>query len=94
MAFAQLFARAPQGDTLVNQAVIPDDRRFPNHDPHPVVNKDPLANRGPWMDVNAGEEAAQVGNQPGNECDVMAMQPVGQTVEGDRMEPRITAQHL
>ena len=52
--FAVVFARAPQGYPLVEQATVANLGGFANHYPHAMVNEDALADASAGVDLDAG----------------------------------------
>ena len=67
---------------------------FADHNSSAMINKDASAQLGTGVNFNAGKEARQVGDEPGQEGNVAIMEPVGQAVGCDRVQPRIAAQHF
>ena len=50
-----VFAGAPQGDSVVEQAVIPHFRSLANDNPHAVVDDKPLSDFGSGVNLNTGD---------------------------------------
>jgi hypothetical protein len=73
MTLARFFAGAPQGGPLVNQGVVTDDRRFANHHPHAVINKDPSTQLSAGVNFDAGQAPSHGSNQTGKEGDMAGM---------------------
>jgi hypothetical protein len=94
MTLTRFFTRAAQGHSLINQAVVTNDRCFANYHTHAVVDKDTPTNLCARVNVDAREKAAEVGNEPGQEGNAAIVQRMGQTVSHQRMQAGITAQHL
>jgi len=94
MALSGFFACAAEGNALVDQGVVADDRRFANHHPHAVVDEYPFADACAGMNFDACEAAGEVGNEAREEADMVAMQPVGKPMGGDRMQAGVAAHHL
>jgi len=59
-------ARASEGHPLIDDDAISDDRRLSDHNSHPVIN-DHVAQNGARMNVNSGEEAGKLGDEPRQE---------------------------
>jgi hypothetical protein len=62
-------------------AVVADDRRLADDDAHAVVDEQPLADLGAGVNLDAGEHAAEVGNDARQDGDVGVVQGVGQAVQ-------------
>src|SRR5690606_27361495 len=54
------FRPGPQGDALVEEAVVPDDGGLANHDSHAVIDYESPPDAGPGMDLDAGETAPKM----------------------------------
>ena len=65
--FVALGAGAAQGHALVEVAVVADLRRLADDDAHAVVDEEALADLGAGVDLDAGEEAADVRDEPGGQ---------------------------
>ncbi len=63
VSLAGLFARAAQGDALVNQHVVAHDRRFANHDTHAMVDDQAAPQLRTGMNFDARQAAAEVANE-------------------------------
>ena len=80
MALALVLAGAPQGDAVVNQAVVPHLGGLADDDAHAVVDDQAAADGGAGMDLDARPEPAPLGHQPGQEFQLVTVQGVGQPV--------------
>jgi hypothetical protein len=87
-------ARAAEGDALVEVAIIADHGRFADHDAHAVVDEEPLADHGAGVDLDAGERAAEVGDQAGEERHTAPVERVREPVDLPRMEAGVGEDHL
>ena len=56
MAFALMFAGSAQGDIMKQHAVVPDNRRFTDHNSGAMIDKEPPTNRRPRVYLQPGEE--------------------------------------
>ncbi len=66
MPFALLFPRTPERHPVIQQHVVPDLARFPDHHTHAVVDEKPSADLRPRMNLYACHEAADLRN---DSCD-------------------------
>ena len=80
VALALVLAGAPQGDAVVDQAVVPHLGGFADDDAHAVVDDQAAADFRAGMDLNAGPEPAPLGYQTGQEFQPAAVQKMGQPV--------------
>ena len=87
MALALLLAGSPQGNSLIQGDIPAQLRRLTDDDAGTVVNKQPLPDGGTGMDLNAGQEPAQVGNHAGNQHPALEIKLVGNTVQPDGVQP-------
>ena len=69
-----------QGDPVVDQAVVPHLGGLSDDDAHPVVDDEAPSDLGPRVDLDPRPEAVPLGDEPGQEFPVVAVQPVGQAV--------------
>ena len=80
---------------MIERAVVADLRRLADHDPHPVVDEHPPADRGARMDLDPGEPAAPVGEPAGKPPESRAPQRVGDVpVPDQRMQARVASEHF
>jgi hypothetical protein len=86
VALAALLAGAAEGDALEERAVIADDRRLADHDAHPVVDHHPPADAGAGVDLDPGQEPAEVREEPARQLVAAAPQPVGGVVDREGVE--------
>ena len=70
-------------------AVIADLRRLADHDPHAVVDEEPIADRRARVDLDAGERASDVGDEAGQQRHPALAQRVGQPVELPGVKARV-----
>lgn len=92
--FACFLAGASQGHPLVEGNIISDLRSLADDGTHPVVNEESPADSCAWMNLNAGEVAVDLGNEPGGHAKPTGPKPVRQTMGDDRVEAGIKQQHL
>jgi hypothetical protein len=59
-----------------------------------VVDEEAAADVGAGMDVDAGHEAADVGDEAGRQLDVTPPEPVRESVEQERVHARISQHDL
>src|SRR5262245_53646190 len=64
MALAALLARAAERHALVERDPIADFARLADHHAHAVVDEEAPADRRAGMDLDAGEKAADLRDQP------------------------------
>jgi len=86
--------RTPEIDPLVEKAIIADGRRLADHDAHTVIDDDPTSDRRGWMDLDAGHEAARVGEQPSAELVFAPPKGICCAVQPQRVQPRIHQEDL
>ena len=92
--FALVQTGAAQGDALVDGAVVAHDGGLADDDAESVVDEDPPADLRAGVDFDAGEDAAQVRDEPPRPQPAAAPQSVGQPVHQDGVQPRITGEDL
>jgi hypothetical protein len=89
-----LQARASQRDALVQQHVVADLGGLADHHTHAVVDHDPAADRGAGVYLDARQPAAQVRDEPGEQVEARPVQPVGDPVDPERLQPRVAEHDL
>ena len=90
-----VFERGPaQHHAHVDQHIVAHFSSLADHDAHAVVDDHPAADNGTGMDLDPREEAADVGDEPGPELEVMGPEPVRPAVEPEGMEPRVAEEDL
>ena len=94
MALAFVGARPAERDALVQRDVVTDLRRLADHDPHAVIDEDAPADRRRGVDVDAGQEAAQVADDPRRELDAATPEPVRHAIQHERVHAGIRQHHL
>ena len=70
VALLAVGAGAAEGHALGEAAVVADHRGLADDDAHAVVDEQPLADAGAGVDLDAGEEAAEEGDQLGQDRDM------------------------
>lgn len=83
-----------EGDTLIDFDVIPHDAGLADDDPGTMVDEQVAAKCGLGMDVDAVKAVRPLGNHPGQEVGAGIPNFVGQTVDHQGMEARITDHDL
>jgi hypothetical protein len=86
VAFAAGFAGAAEGDGLVEGDVVADDGGFADDDADAVVDEEAAADAGGGMDLDAGPEAGPLGEDAGEESEVVAPEPVLDAMGPDGVE--------
>ena len=96
MPFAVVFAGAPQGDALIQQAAVSDFGGFTDHHTHAVVDEHAGADPGAGMNFNAGERTPHLADAAGDELErqAAAPKPMAEAVQADGVEAWIATQHL
>jgi len=94
MPLALLLASAAQRHSLVKQHVVADLSRFPDHDAGAMVYEEPPPDGRARMNFDAGQEAAELGDQARQQGHTPAVQAMGQAVQQDGMQTRITEQNF
>ena len=82
--------RSAQCHALINRAVIPHFRGFPDHDAHRMVKENPTANLGFGMDFNASEKTAHLRDPAGKRRPALNRAPMCKTMNHHRMKSRIS----
>jgi hypothetical protein len=59
-----------------------------------MVNEDAMADGGAGVNLNASEKTRQMGGKAAKEAEAMEPEPMGQTMDPDGVEPRITEKNL
>src|SRR5262245_21504658 len=65
VAFTTLLARTAEGDTLVHGHVVADGGSLTDDDAHAMVDEDPFADSGAGMNLDAGDEPAELRQEAG-----------------------------
>jgi hypothetical protein len=92
MPFPALVARAAERDTLVQDHVVPNFGRFANDYSETMIDEQPFADYGPWMDLNAGQKTSQLRDDAGDQVHSPAIEPVRDTVKQNSVQARVTKQ--
>ena len=77
---------------MIERAVIADLGGLADHHPHAVIDHHPPADPGSGMDLDAGEEAAEMGDEATEESRVVQPQPARRAMKQDGVQPRIAEQ--
>jgi len=59
-----------------------------------VIDEEAPADAGPRMDLDPGQPAAEMGDEPGKPLEPVVPQPVAETVDEHRMHPRVGGEDL
>jgi len=94
MPFASFVASTPQSHILINQNIVPNLGGLPYHDGHAVVDKKTAAYGGAWMNFDAGEEARELRDHARQQRDARLVEPMGDAMEQNSVEPRIAQEDL
>ena len=94
MALALVLAGAPQGDAVVNEAIIPNLGGLSNDNAAAMVDHQAAADLRAGVNLDAGPEAAPLGDAPGRKFQPPAIQPVGHAVAGDSVDAGVEQQNL
>src|SRR6185369_17832962 len=95
MPLPRLPRGAPQGNAMVERAVVADFGGFADDDAHAVVDEHSPADRGAGVDFNAGQPARPVRQPARKPTRTAAPEAVADcAVPYQRMEARIAGQHL
>ena len=94
MALAVVLAGAPQGDPVVEQAVVADLGRLADDDAHAVVDDQPPADLRAGVDLNSRPAAAPLAHQPGQEEEPVPVEKVGKPVVDERVHARVEQKNL
>ena len=95
MALGALVQRGTaQRHALVDGAAVADLGGLAHHHAHGVVEEHALANLGAGVDLDAGEPAREVRDEAPQPLQAVVPAPVRGAVQPDRMQARITGDHL
>ena len=94
MALGLLPAHPAQGYAMIEGDIVADLGGLADHHPHAVVDEEALADCGAGVDLDAGQESAQVGAEAAEKKEFVLPEPVGDPVEPDGVQPRITENHF
>ena len=94
MALAVVLAGAPQGDPVVEQAVVADLGRLADDDAHAVVDEQPFSDLCTGVNLDAGLVPCPLGYDAGNGEPFMLIEPVGTPVAADCFQTGIGQQNL
>src|SRR5438093_262704 len=94
MALALIFARTAQRDALVNGDVVADDCSFANHDSHAVIDKQPLTDLRPRMNLDPSHPARPLRDQARKQVQTKPVEPVSKAMNPDGMQAGIAQQYF
>jgi hypothetical protein len=79
---------------LIDRHVPSDDRRFPDDNPHAVVDEQAGADRGARMDFNPGKEADGMRDDPPRKLQMPLPEPMAEAIAPHGMKSRIAEEDL
>jgi len=94
VAFAGFLAGAAQGDALVEEDVVAEFGGFADDDAHAVVDEEAAADGGAGVDFDASEHAGELADRAGQGSPACAVQSMGEAMQKDCVEARITQHDL
>ena len=94
MSFAFVFARATESYALIDQHIVADFSGLTNDHAHAVIDEEAAANLRTGMDLDPGEEPADLGDDARDERHARTIQPVGEPVRQNRVESWIAQDDL
>ena len=80
MTLASVLARTAERHALIYQAVVADFGRLPDNDAHAVVNDEAAPDNGAGVDFDTRPEAGPLRHATRQKAQVVAVQPMGETV--------------
>jgi hypothetical protein len=89
MALGAMETRAAQRHALEDVAVVADLCRLSDHDTHSMIDEQSLAYRRTGMDLDPGDEAAEVRDRARDDRHAGPVKGVGQAVEQACVKARI-----
>jgi len=92
MALLFLQAGAAQRNALVHQDVVADLGRLTDHNAHPVIDEETPANRSARMNFDSGDEARNLTDEPRDELELVAPEPVGEAMDPDSVQAGVCEQ--
>jgi hypothetical protein len=94
MAFLTQTTRAPKSNPLVQGHVITNYRSLTNHNPHAVINEEPLTNLCGGMDLDARDGSIELRDDSRENGDSSTIQSVRKPMQLSRVKPGITEHHF
>jgi len=94
VAFPLFFAGAAESDSLVEEDIVADFGGFADDDAHAVIDEEAAANARAGVDFDAGEEAADLGEDAGEEGYSPAIELMGKAVNEDCVEAGVAQEDL
>ena len=85
---------AAQGDAVVQRHVVADLGGFADHDPRAMVDEEPFADHGPWVDLDSRQEAPDVRDEARQQAPAAPPRRVRQTMHPQSVETGIAQRHL
>jgi hypothetical protein len=86
--------RAAEGNPLVKRDVVPDFRRFADHDAHRMIDEQAAADAGAGMDLDTGEDTRELRNHPCRQKKPVSPGGLGDPMHEDGVQARIAQQNL
>src|SRR5882672_8565870 len=94
MAFALVPRRAAERDAVIERAVIADLRRLADDYAHAMVDEKTPPDRSAGMNLDAGQPARQMGNEPRQPSQPHAPQEMGQAVRQRGVKPGVASNYF
>ena len=85
---------AAERHAVVEHDVVADPRRLADHHAHPVIDEEAPADARARVDLDAGEEARELRQEPRRRAQTRPPQPVGHPVRPDRVQPGVRERDL
>jgi len=93
MALASGIADAAEGDAVEQLDMVAEHRGLADHDAHAVVDEQAFADGGAGMDLDAGEQAGQLRDQPRQEEPADAVEDMRKLVQKPGPDAGIQQKH-
>ena len=94
MAFAVLLAGSSQRRAMVHRAVVADDRRFPDHHAHAVVDEESFPDIGGGMNFDAVDHAHEIHDALSKQLQFYFIEKMGDAVPENRLHSGIEQNDL
>jgi hypothetical protein len=92
MPLATLISSAPERNALIEQHFVPNLSCFADDDAHSMIDKQALADFCTWMDLNSGEKASLLRNDPRYDEALATIEPVRDSVQHERVKAGVAEQ--
>lgn len=94
MALAGFLAGAAESDTLVDEHVVTHFSGFSDDDAHAVIDEKASADGGSGVNLDASKPAGGLRNKPRNQGNAGLVERVGDAMEEDGVQTRVTEQNF